>query len=1002
MLKALVYAYVLGGLTFIPLCLLSFFLIAVYTSVPVGDIDPAKKRRGELEQKASGVDRAEGLEEPDDTSSFRETNDVPKTKKGWLTMRHSFEESPGDGGYVNLVRAFLDSRSKDPKKSRPKDMWYVVLKGKVLYLYEDEDMTEINTVIELGSHDVVVYPEGQMDGEMFAKRNAICLKAKDTSIGEDVPNAVNEESSGDDLLDFVSEISHSNVGHREKQKVKLTESEKGQGVVENEEPSTSNSWFIFVRSNIEMEDWYLALLHASEFPAQTPTLSPLQAVFRTVDMDRLISTLDEQPDVIPMRWLNALVGRLFFSYYRTRTLESIIIGRLMKKLSKVKRPAFLADVVVTEVCVGDKPPMFSKPMLKELSKEGDASVEIHLQYKGEIRITIEATAIINLGQFKSYNVKLVLAAVVKELEGNVLIKVKRPPSNRIWYAFTQSPKMVLQVEPIVSDRQIKWGMILSTIESKLREIIQESVVMPNMDDIAYFESSPYKFRGGIWSDARRSRSPVVVPGDSQTTVPLPSATASEPALAANVSPVGTQVDGVARHENDEYISNSVGPTGSGKGALVKEQPELTAFQKRSQSEPLSIDEQRGRSLKVHPVSQTSTGDSLPDINEPLDDSLDAFTLGPHPSQSRKSSAHSVRSHRSAKSTETAPETPTRPRKPSDASHEPSSNSSPSSFLSTLRSKAGDRQATARETMRKWGVNWSNLKKDFSSEENGDLTSKSRGKVEVTGKRSNYDEVRAAVSDRRERERSSRTDEDGGSSRSISPAPVADIPCKESVESASMASGLISHTSSKVFVAPFLTSRKSLPSLVKTDIDVASDVSEDDTRPIPIQAQPQAKTMTIPGIHASHRGEVMSMGYVAPSPSIVHDAAKSRNPAMQSVYRLWKNPANNGHENDVLPSIKQTETLSGVPEAQLELVQAVEAMPSSPPPPLPPRPGSDLFRADDRDQPTTDLTEAGSKGAVSDEGKVLLSEEVVLNSRSMPTSTTTTPPPLPPRHISSSA
>jgi hypothetical protein len=306
-------------------------------------------------------------------------------------------------------------------------------------------------------------------------------------------------------------------------------------------------------------------------------------------------------------------------------------------------------------------------------------------------------------------------------------------------------------------------------------------------------------------------------------------------------------------------------------------------------------------------------------------------------------------------------------------------------------------------MRKWGVNWSHLKKEFNSEENGDLTSKSRGKVEFTGKRSSYAEVRAAVSDRRERERSSQTDEDSKSSRSVSPAPVAEVPCKETVEDANMAPGSVSQTSGKAFAAPFLTSGKSLPSPAKTDIDIASDISEDDTRPVPIQAQPQAKTMTIPGIHASHKGEVMSMGYVAPPPNLTPNATKPRNPGMQSVYRLWRSPASNGHETDVLASVKQTETLSGVPEihvSQLESLPAVEAMP---PPPLPPRPGSGHFlRSDDRDQPAADLMEAGSEAAVSGESVVLPSGEAVLDSPSIPTTTTTTPPPLPPRRISSSA
>ena len=38
-----------------------------------------------------------------------------------------------------------------------------------------------------------------------------------------------------------------------------------------------------------------------------------------VDMGHIVEAIDEQPDPIPTRWLNAMLGRLFFSVYRTDT-----------------------------------------------------------------------------------------------------------------------------------------------------------------------------------------------------------------------------------------------------------------------------------------------------------------------------------------------------------------------------------------------------------------------------------------------------------------------------------------------------------------------------------------------------------------------------------------------------------------------------------------------------------------------------------------------------------
>ncbi|KAK7058634.1 hypothetical protein VNI00_002270 [Paramarasmius palmivorus] len=955
--RAILYAYILGGITFIPLLVCGFIYYSIYTSVPVGDLDAQKKSKAKL--------ALEGVEEESDSSSIKsDVNDIPKTRKGWLTVRRTFEESSFDGSYVTLMRTFLDARSKDPKRSRPKDMWFVVLKGKILYLYEDEGMTECEAAIQLGSHDVVIYPEDLLDGELFTKRNAICLKPKGKP---GMPSVTKEMKLGDLESEAVANVEQSSGrGSNSKDKEKKVELEKEKlNTARDEALDQGTPWFIFVRSTVEMEDWYHALIHASDQPAQTPYLSPLQQIFLPSDMNLLVSTLDEQPDVIPMRWFNALLGRIFYSFYRSDNLESFIIGRLMKKISKVKRPAFLSHVAVTEVSVGNRTPVFSKPMLKELTKEGDASMEVHVQYKGEVRITVEATAIINLGaRFKSYTVTLVLAVVLKEIEGNLLIKVKRPPSNRIWYAFTQMPRMVMEVEPIVSDRQITWGMILSTIESKIKEVLQESVVMPNMDDISFFESAGHEHRGGIWADSARKERATPM----RTTASSDSENAPHPELVATSDEHATNTDingdvppsvpltkaqtisevPIRTTSEAPTVATSVSTPSStpddSLGALNKRKTwfssvrglDINAIPEQSTSD----ETERGRTLdsdKSQPRSQSTPGNAEIVVEEP------SHYSEPHEetkdnSSRRSSSRHSAIRDSDTNATSTSDDDNSAtlyPRPPTPGSRTnsiPNTPSSPSSFLSAFKKTTADKQALsnqARETMKKWGVNvnWGNLRKDSGASSNGgasdelpdhgsigsglsrtatDSSTNSTGSFAQKA-RASYAEVRAAVAERRGRQQgpeylsSTSNSIPIHSSPSPSPSPSTS-PSNRKISNpnealTSKARRLSSATSSS------WNSDRDGPSLAPMARTPTQNSHTDDAyRAIspPIHSvQPQAKTMTIPGIHASHRGEVMSMGYVAPqpqpSPGIPSSSPEGKSKVLnslggtagiQSVYRLF--------------------------------------------------------------------------------------------------------------------
>ena len=322
-----------------------------------------------------------------------------------------------------------------------------------LMLFDDEEQIEVRHVISLAHHNVSIYSGGDVtpEGELWIKRNALCLSRRTEG------------------------------------------NEKVEGQV-------SKPFYLFSENCSAKEDFYFALLKSQEQTFGESGRAPTPKQFDVKNIITLVQKLHSTEDNPHTRWLNALLGRIFLAVYETKDLETYINEKITKKIARVKKPSFLTNINIQNINTGEGAPFFSNMKLKELNVEGETCVEADVRYTGNFRIEVAATAKIDLGpRFKAREVNLVLAVVLKKIEGHVYFRIKPPPSNRVWVSFEKMPKMEMAIEPIVSSRQITYTVILRQIENRIKEVFAETLVQPFWDDIPFFKTEHKKWRGGIFS-----------------------------------------------------------------------------------------------------------------------------------------------------------------------------------------------------------------------------------------------------------------------------------------------------------------------------------------------------------------------------------------------------------------------------------------------------------------------------------------------------------------------
>jgi len=465
-LSSLLTAYLLGGVTFLPLLITSVLVYSYYT-LPQSSLSPdltlSKDVFGKADEDLGLKEKLEKRSNEHDVAAgyFAVCRDyVPGGVNGKPPERTTpagetiAAESPSV--YQSMYRSIFERKTPSPsieagkpvKKAR--NVFYVVLRHGHLLLFDNSEQVEVRHVIALSLYEVDLYAGGDEipEGELFIKRNCIRMKHKRNS----------------------------------------------------STPTSSSMPFYFFSENCsDKEDFYHAILHSQAELANKPQDYPTSRKFDTEDMIKLIRTLHLSEENLQTRWLNALIGRVFLALYKTPETERIIRAKITKKIDRAPKPNFITSLRLEDIDMGHSAPNIVNPRLKEMGVDGTLILEADIKYSGHFRVVVAAVARLELGtHFKPRSVNLVLAGVLKKMEGHLLIKVKPPPSNRLWISFEVMPKLDLSIEPIVSSKQITYGIVLRAIESRIREVMSETIVSPNWDDIPFTDTTHQQFRGGIW------------------------------------------------------------------------------------------------------------------------------------------------------------------------------------------------------------------------------------------------------------------------------------------------------------------------------------------------------------------------------------------------------------------------------------------------------------------------------------------------------------------------
>ncbi|EPY49606.1 eukaryotic protein [Schizosaccharomyces cryophilus OY26] len=445
MFLSFILIYLLGGFTFLPL------LIVLYLFRP---FQPKKNfDENNISTKAYAKSISDSPEKVLIQDWIRLSPTFLNGNSGSVKI-HEIEESPDGKVESHALLSDLKIVNEDGKTTRyclknPKDVYFVKLIDGQLLLHDPLNTHCLLRTLDLEDYHIKIFPSEVSENEAFSNRNAVLLKPT------------------------------SDKQHPQSSPISLE----------------CQNLYLYARSPSKKEDWYFKLLSFSKTcPPLRPTDGPASFDYYSVknNLDNLSS-----PD---LTWLNAFIGRIYLGIHKSEGFKNTVKHKLSRKLSKISTPEMMSDIQVTNVDVGESIPIVDNLELVSISEAGELNVSADILYQGDCSFKAETAAKLKLGsKIPSKKVTFSLVIRLRHLSGRVRLLIKPPPSNRIWYGFYEDPKIELHVEPMVLQKQLSNSYLLNYLRNKLLDLIFDTMVLPHMNDIAFFSDDPCPIKGGLYN-----------------------------------------------------------------------------------------------------------------------------------------------------------------------------------------------------------------------------------------------------------------------------------------------------------------------------------------------------------------------------------------------------------------------------------------------------------------------------------------------------------------------